>query len=144
MVNHARKLISMLVLMDPTEETELFMLETAAGFRKGRGPLDALTILLLTIDLMINLGLEMIVVFLDLAGAFDTILYIYVCDAYPPGRVRIIYSTIIRLQTPSSSTSSVVTIYFRLADLTSVVRIARAFNEKANHTSPYSRIQQLP
>ena len=34
--------------------------------------MDALTILLLTIDLMINLGIEMIVLFLDLAGAFDT------------------------------------------------------------------------
>ena len=72
MINHARKLISMLVLMDLIDETELFMLETAAGFRKGRGPMDALTILLLTIDLMINLGQEMLVVFLDLAGAFDT------------------------------------------------------------------------
>ena len=48
------------------------MLETASGFWKHRGPMDALTILLLTIDLMINLGIEMIVVFLDLAGAFDT------------------------------------------------------------------------
>jgi hypothetical protein len=71
MINHARKLMAMILLMNLQEETGAFIPESYNGFRAGRSTDDTLTALLLGMTYLKEMGYEVMLLFLDLEGAFD-------------------------------------------------------------------------
>jgi hypothetical protein len=71
MICHARKLMAMIVLIDLQTETGAFIPENFNGFRKGHSCDDTLTALTLAMTYLRELGYEILLLFIDLEGAFD-------------------------------------------------------------------------
>ena len=71
--NHSYKLLSVLLLKRLSQETEKFLPESQAGFRKGRGCRDNITVLRWLIDATLAAGQQLTISFIDFKAAFDTV-----------------------------------------------------------------------
>ena len=73
MLNHSYKLLSVWLLLRLVKETDLFLSQSQAGFRKNRGTRDNVAILRLLIDSVLEIGSSCVLTFVDFAAAFDTV-----------------------------------------------------------------------
>ncbi len=97
---HHFKLLSTLVYNRVVRETEWYLPDSQAGFRKGRGGRDNVFILQSLINWLMKHGMECVLTFIDYSAAFDSVSHRFMDEALGEARasnkvramVRAIYS----------------------------------------------------
>ena len=77
----AMKLVAAILLSGLITETQDYLPVTHAGFRRGRGVRDNCFVLRSLIDLAVELGGNLVITFIDLEKAFDTISHAHLEEA---------------------------------------------------------------
>ena len=73
MLNHAYKMTSLYLRFRIVKDTEGFLPETQAGFRKGRSTWDNIFMLAALIDFVLETQQQVTICFIDFVAAFDTV-----------------------------------------------------------------------
>ena len=81
LLNHSYKVLNQCLLWQLESETEHFLSDWQAGFRKNRGCRDNILTLRTLYDEMIEMGKKMYVTFIDYSAAFDTVSHKFIDEA---------------------------------------------------------------
>ena len=73
LLNHAYKILSVVLMKRLIKECELFLSEWQAGFRAGRGCRDNILLLRILYDFVLKGKLDCVVTFIDYKAAFDSL-----------------------------------------------------------------------
>ena len=73
LLTHVYKMFAATVLLQVAEETEGFLPESQAGFRKNRGCRDNVVTLAILLDFCLEEDNSLILTYLDYVAAFDTV-----------------------------------------------------------------------